>query len=350
MSSQNKRKWKYKAGSQWTKKQKTINSAQDENSGFLFTCSTSRQREAKRDAFNLLHQAAEDLDEAANSSSSASSSSSSSSTTTAAATAASASSDDDGQNDGMDLAAEIAALKDGSATMKSRFTPINVTIKGVFVIVLSPQEKHSSTDYVSQLCATAIASGQLSSRFLSRAYPLGTICRSREKDLSTTLIPLLTAFFQRRVTQGAPLPWSFAIDYKGRYMGKKFRNAAIAQLADTVAEQHAVWSSKSTMKKETDKLSVDLNHPEFVVLCQAFSPLCGITVVDGDEYRKCGKYNLTKLQGVSVVKNKADDQEDDEDDEDDAVGVKSGSSGGSKTNAGKESGSTTVKEADTASK
>jgi len=338
MSSQNKRKWKYKAGSQWTKKQKTINSAQDENSGFLFTCSTSRQREAKRDAFNFLHQAAEDLDEAAKSSSS---SSTSTTTTTTTTTASASSSDDDGQNDGMDLAAEIAALKDGSSTMKSRFTPINVTIKGVFVIVLSPQEKHSSTDYVSQLCATAIASGQLSSRFLSRAYPLGTICRSREKDLTTTLIPLLTAFFQRRVTQGAPLPWSFAIDYKGRHMGKKFRNAAIAQLANTVAEQHAVWSSKSTIKKETDKLSVDLNHPEFVVLCQAFSPLCGITVVDGDEYRKCGKYNLTKLQGVSVVKNKEDDQEDDEDD---AVGTKSGS-----IDASKESGATKAQAVDTAS-
>ena len=83
-------------------------------------------------------------------------------------------------------------------------------------------------------------------------------------------------------------------------MGKQFRGSAITQLANAVAEQHATWTQKSTRATETTALSVDLAMPEFVILCQAFSPLCGISVVEGEEYRQCGKYNLTKLQGVVI--------------------------------------------------
>ena len=57
---------KYHPKSQWSKRQKTINSAREGYSGFLFTCDTHRRREAKRDAFNMLHSAAEHLDELKN--------------------------------------------------------------------------------------------------------------------------------------------------------------------------------------------------------------------------------------------------------------------------------------------
>ena len=322
---------KYKPGSQWTKRQKTINSAQACNAGILFTCDTHRMREGKREAFNLLHQAAEHLDELTsdtkanstllsddsgdrgnsnhgdNGNNSDNGDNAASIAPAADATAANDDDDDDDDaNDGLDLAAEIAALKhpptsssSSSSTATSRFNNLTTNVKGLFVLVLTPDERHSPIDYVSQFCASARETGHLNSRFLTRVYPMETICRAREKDLAPTLAPLLDAYLEQRMSAGTPLPCSFAIDYKGRYMGKGFRNVAITALADTVAERHKIWSAKCTHTKQENVLKVDLTAPEFVIVCQAFSPLCGISVVDGDEFRKCGKYNLTKLEGVT---------------------------------------------------
>jgi hypothetical protein len=313
----------YRPGSQWTKRQKTINSAQEHHTGVMFTCDVHRSREAKRDAFNLLNEAAEVLDEALEEEESSANS------TTATVSIPSSSTDEDApQNDGIDLAAEIAALKDSSVVVgsdgktkrvsSSRFTQLPTDVKGIIVLILQSDERHRATDYVNHLCRSAIASGQVNSRFLVRAYPLHTICRGREKDLVPNLNVVLDDYFERR-TASKELPMRFAIDYKGRHMGKEFRDNAITDLANAVAARHAVWSEKiqsrgggsggsgsgSGSKVEgkvddnsTSVLKVDLTSPEFVVLCQAFSPLCGLTVVDGEEYRNNAKFNLTKLKGV----------------------------------------------------
>ena len=320
---------KYHPKSQWSKRQKTINSAREGYSGFLFTCDTHRRREAKRDAFNMLHSAAEHLDELKNFTFVAELEDNPDTTddknddntkTSSDATTTNDANDDDA-NDGLDLAAEIAAMKattssssstskispySGKHTTATRYTVCETgNIKGLFVLTLQPNEPHNPIEYVSQFCATARESGFLNSRYITRTYPLETICRGREKDFAPTLLPLLDAYLEKCTTTGTKtLPWTFAIDYKGRHMGKGFREKAISTLADAVAAQHKIWSMKMKDGKETEVLKVDLTNPAFVVVCQAFSPLCGISVVDGEEHRRCGKYNLTKMEGVELPEEK----------------------------------------------
>ena len=356
---------KYRPGSQWTKRQKTINSAQDHNSGVMFTCDVHRSREAKRDAFNLLNEAADVLDEALEEEEEEEEESGSSAD--ASATTTTSTDKEIPQNDGMDLAAEIAALKEQDSvvvsangktkrTSSARFTQLPTDVKGMFVLILKANERHRATDFVNHMCQSAIASGQVNSRFLVRAYPLHTICRGREKDLASNVNIVLDDYFERRTSstgtgeegkeEKRELPMSFAIDYKGRHMGKEFRDNAITELANAVAARHAMWKEKirdggsgggggsgagsgagsgggadggtgggadggtdggtdgddSKTDMNSSVLKVDLTSPEFVVLCQAFSPLCGLTVIDGEVYRNNAKYNLTKLQGVKKIK------------------------------------------------
>ena len=331
------------------KRQRCINDARRANQGFLFTCAQHRQREAMREAYNLLHEAAELLGEAtelevaqakvqllgeAQQSGSGDASAPSAPCAPSAPSAPSApcapsvfsgsrASSEAPQSSaslsaGSLLAAEIASLKDGASDgdggdgggggdpakkvkqPRRRFNALPSNIKGCFTITMDRAgTTRGPIDYAKTICS--LGRTQLHTRYLTRIIPLQHICRSRDKDLRGAVVPLLDAFLIAQ--DKASMPWTFGVEYKGRHVEKGFRGKAIDVLASAVADRHAVAASAGAgagagADAPQKTLSVHLKRPDLVVLCQAFSPLCGITVLSGDDYRACEKFNVAKLSGV----------------------------------------------------
>lgn len=328
MAAKRKKRW-FQGGrgageNKWTKRQRSLVQADAFAPGFLFTCHVMRSREALREAYNLLAEAEEALGVDA-----ADANDDDGHDAAAASSDAAADNDDSGNsaasgvtssNAGSALAAEIAALKqqpatgaaaaDGSAkgtvrggedSSRNRFSKMQCHIKGCFAMRMRKGESIGPVDYIKSVCDAARASGQLNARFIQRAYPLQVVCRCRAKDLGTQLAPLCDDFFDKRSAAGAPMLWSFAIEYRGRHVAKTFRADAIKTLADTVAARHAAAVAKAAAADSSgsggakQKLKVDLGNPAFVVLCQGFDPFCGLSVLSGDVYRSCEKFIMSRF-------------------------------------------------------
>ena len=313
------------------KRQRCINDARRANQGFLFTCAQHRHREAVREAYNLLHEAAELLGEAtelevaqakalskdAKSSAGGDASAHAGSPVSSGPSSCLEAAPSSALSAGSLLAAEIASLKDGADDSEDdgsvdtakkakqprrRFNALPANIKGCFAITMDHEgTTRGPMDYAKAICS--LGRTQLHTRYLTRIIPLQHICRSRDKDLRGAVVPLLDEYLTAQ--DKASMPWTFGVDYKGRHVEKGFRDKAIEALASATAERHAVAANAAgdamaDAEEPQKKLCVHLKRPELVILCQAFSPLCGITVMSGDDYRACEKFNVAKLSSIGM--------------------------------------------------
>ena len=348
----------YNASAASTKRQRCINEARRANTGFLFTCNHNRTREAVREAYNLLHEASEILGEKtelevaqekqrqqqphglclASSPDAAAASSTQSKGVISEGMARETNSKNNGTTHsslsaGSLLAAEIASLKEateddcgnddalgsartndksdqsGKKTIKKRrrFNALPSSIRGCFAITMDMDGLlHDCRDYAKAICSLGLSSGQLHTRFLTRVVPLQNICRSREKDLKDAFVPLVDQYLSSRKPSSLDFPWTFGIVYKGRHVEKGFRGIAIGILAEAVSERHKAalavhlrgdGSSDGSNVNHGKTLSVNLERPDLVVICEAFSPLCGLSLVNGEDYRAAKQFNVSKCLG-----------------------------------------------------
>jgi tRNA acetyltransferase TAN1 len=141
---------------------------------------------------------------------------------------------------------------------------------------------------VNKIFEHVLTSGEARTRFTNKIIPICKTAPSFLDRLVQVAKPLMAQHFHK--TAGKVL--SFMVDYRHRYTDSIRKDESTKELVRMVGRPH----------------KVDLNNPDKVIIVEVFNKALGMSIVEGDHYRKYKSYNLRQVT-EKMPRRKDDDEE-----------------------------------------
>ncbi|TMW69655.1 hypothetical protein Poli38472_001811 [Pythium oligandrum] len=271
-ASGDKRKKQWKAGGQDNKRHKGAladASTAKGSRGILVTCDRTKERQAVRDALNILNETADKYfpKEAGEGDAEAENEDEEEEDSTAATSVQKM------------LQDEIAALKaDAKKRVTGRFTALDTGVKGVLLIQIKDPAL-SAVALVGKILEDVDESKEFSSRFINRMIPLEAVGHSSTEDITKVADPMIQEFIAAykadEATKDTPIEYS--VEIKRRNCSRVESREVIDLLAGLVGKDH----------------KVNLTTPNVVLLIEIFRNTFGLSIVTN--FHKYRKYNVRSI-------------------------------------------------------
>ncbi|DAZ97648.1 TPA: hypothetical protein N0F65_003966 [Lagenidium giganteum] len=283
MTGDNKRKGQWKGGQDGAKRHKgQLNQAitAKGHKGVLVTCDKTKERQAVKDALNILNEMADKYFPPADKADSDANEDKAEET--------------GGSSDTIQkkLQEEIDALKSAAKDGKTgRFTPLDTGVKGLLLVQFK-DESLSPVVLVKKIFEEVEATKEFASRFINRIIPLEKIAYSGMDEIKESMLPLLEEHKKLFATPEKPLV--YAVEIKRRNCTNLNTMDVINALAEMVGPEH----------------KVNLSAPESVLLVEIFRNTCGVSIVT--DFHKFKKFNVRSVIDPPVSEKPAEKKAKDE--------------------------------------
>lgn len=170
-----------------------------------------------------------------------------------------------------DLHKELEILKSGASR---RFFAVQTNCKNM-VFIRFAEETLDPIVVVNKIFDHVLASGEGRTRFTNKIIPICKTAPSFLDRLVQIAKPMIQQHFHR--TPGKVL--SFMVEYRHRYTDSIRKDDSTKELVRLVGRPHRV----------------DLNNPDKIIIVEVFNKALGMSIVNGDDYKKFKAYNLRQI-------------------------------------------------------
>eukprot|EP01122_Echinamoeba_exundans_P004819 TRINITY_DN15045_c0_g1_i1.p1 TRINITY_DN15045_c0_g1~~TRINITY_DN15045_c0_g1_i1.p1 ORF type:complete len:461 (+),score=106.44 TRINITY_DN15045_c0_g1_i1:151-1383(+) len=186
----------------------------------------------------------------------------------------------------IELHKELDLLKSGASR---RFFAVQTNCKNM-VFIRFAEDNLDPVAVVNQIFEHVLSTGEARTRFTNKIIPICKTAPSYLDRLVQVAKPLMAQHFHK--TPGKVL--SFMVDYRHRYTDSIRKDDSTKELVRMVGRPH----------------KVDLNNPDKVIIVEVFNKALGMSIVEGDAYRKYKCYNLRQVTEKMPRRKDADDEDD----------------------------------------
>ncbi|RKF63635.1 tRNA acetyltransferase TAN1 [Erysiphe neolycopersici] len=220
----------------------------------------------------------------------------------------------DGEENDIDIEAsiqkEIISLKKSKISPARLFQPIPFDLPCVLFFKVNPQI--DPFDFVDRICKSIENNDdeEMKSRYTNRLTPVSLLSKATEKGLDELCGHLLSQHFKVRNRLSDSLDQT-------EIKNEEFIEEKVKNIDDTstyairpTVRNHSTLKRDQLIKQIASTISdthkVNLTNPDKVIIVEVYRNICGMSVVDGKDWERLKRYNiselyLTQMQGLAQI-------------------------------------------------